>query len=217
MTSETNQESKKRLSLPKSAGAFFGYGLLAGVLILLIIRFFMYGPQRVHYHANFAAYINGTRQTFNDPTYYEDVSACAADSAGITAPQERAHMHSNVNDVIHVHDHAVTWGAFFTNIGWYVSDSFLKTRTNLYVADDTNKVNVILNGQDYTGVMSIANTVIKDQDKLLVSYGNIDSTTLQHEYNAIQNNALTHDKGKDPSTCSSGAPVTLSQRLHHLF
>src|SRR5450432_3603881 len=84
-------------------------GIIVGVLALLVVRYFTYNPPRVHYHANFAVYINGQQEQFKDNFYYEsEASACTA--TGNITPPDRAHMHDHINNVVHVHDHAVTWG-----------------------------------------------------------------------------------------------------------
>lgn len=196
--------------------ALFIYGLLLGMLVILGIRFFTYHPAHTHYHANFQVYINGQREMFKAPSYYEDVAACSA-YENIT-PAERAHMHGSVNDVVHVHDHAVTWGQFFENLGWYIGDDFIKTKDGtLYVADGSSKLHIILNGQDYTDLTPITNTQIGDQDKLLVSFGDISDSTLKTEYNGITNNAKKSDETKDPASCSGDIAPTTSERLKHLF
>src|SRR5215469_16416653 len=98
--------------------------LLLGAALVLGIRFFTYKPQSVHYHANFALYVNGQREEFKGAMYYSEVQMCTSAETAMT-PVERAHMHDNVNNVVHVEDHAVTWGQFFANLGWYMGPNFL--------------------------------------------------------------------------------------------
>ena len=198
--------------------SLFALGLVLGALIILGIRFTTYKlPAHVHYHANFAVYINGAREQFKDPSYYEDVMACTPTGNDMT-PAERAHMHENINDAVHVHDHAVTWGQFFTNIGWSIGDDFIKTRTTMYQASGDQKLHILINGQDYTGLTPITNTQIKDEDVLLVSFGDISKATLQTEYKSISHSAHKYDVGKDPQTCSAGGgQVTWKDRFTHLF
>lgn len=203
-------------SFYKRKVAFFLYGLFLGVLILLGIRFFTYNPDHTHYHANLQVYINGQRETFKDASYYEDVAACSAYSN--LTPKERAHMHDEVNDVVHVHDHAVTWGQFFANIGWFVGDDFMKTKDGtMYMADGDKKLHIMLNGQDYTDLTPITNMQIGDQDKLLVSFGDISDKTLQIEYSGIKNDAKKADETQDPASCSGNIKPSTSDRLKHLF
>lgn len=205
-------------SLFSHKSAWLVAGLLLGALLILGIRFVSYKPaDHVHYHANFAVYINGVREQFKDPSYYEDVMACAPTGNNIT-PAERAHMHENINDAVHVHDHAVTWGQLFTNLGWSLGDNFIKTRTTMYTASDNSQLHIMLNGQDYTGLTPMTNTVIKDRDALLVSFGDIGNDTLQQEYTSISHTAHAYDVGKDPASCSAGSShVTTGDRFKNLF
>jgi hypothetical protein len=86
----------------------------------------------------------------------------------------------------------------------------------LYVSA-TNQLHILLNGQDYTGLTPITNTVIKDRDRLLVSFGDIDNTTLQQEYKTVPSTAKHYDETKDPASCAGSEKITPSVRLHHLF
>src|SRR6185437_6056638 len=133
----------------KNGWLLFACGLALGVLVILAIRFFTYKPVQVHYHANFAVYLNGQRQEFKGPQYYQEVAICSSTN-DITIPQQRAHMHDNINSVVHVHDHAVTWGQFFENLGWYVGPNFIETDSGtLYTENDQDKLHILINGQDY--------------------------------------------------------------------
>lgn len=198
-----------------SKKTWLGIGLLLGAVLILAIRFATYNPQHTHYHANFAVYLNGQRELFKDPTYYQDVAACTAYDN--LTPVERAHIHDNVNNVVHVHDKAVTWGQFFENLGWYLGDDFIKTRDHLFVASGDQKLHILLNGQDYTGLAPVSNMVIGDQDKLLVSFGDVSKSDLTKEYAGINNNAKKADETQDPASCSGHQNASVSERLKHLF
>lgn len=204
--------------LPKrytSKKAWFLYGILLGILLILGVSFFTYNPKHTHYHANFAVYINSQRETFKDPKYYQEVASCSAYDS--ITPIERAHMHNNVNNVVHVHDDAVTWGQFFENLGWYVGDDFIKTDKQLYQAHGDAKLHVIINGQDYTDLSPITNTIIKDEDKLLLSFGDLSKNTVDKEYAAIKNDAKHHDEVQDPASCSGHQSPGFLERLKHVL
>lgn len=171
----------------------------------------------IHYHANFAVYIDGNRQEFKGTQYYQEVSICS-NSKAITIPQQRAHLHDDINNLVHVHDHVVTWGQFFENLGWVVGPNFIYSDNGkLYSEDAQNKLNIIINNQDYTDLTAITNMVILDKSKLLISYGSIDSSTLKKEYSTIPSTAAYNDTHKDPASCSGGEDVTFSDRIHHLL
>lgn len=191
-------------------------GVVIGALLVLAIRFFTYAPEHVHYHANFGVYINGQREEFKNPQYYQEVAACVAH--GAIQPVQRAHMHDDINSVVHVHDHAVTWGQFFENLGWYLGPNFIQTNSGIiYVANGDTKLNVMLNGQNYTDLTPMTNVVIKDQDRLLISYGVIDKVTLDAEYKTVPATAHQYDVSRDPASCQGSEGITTSERLHHLF
>ena len=80
--------------------------LVLGALLALGVHFVTYKPEKVHYHANFAPYVNGQRQTFQGQQYYEETEMCAVETT--MSPTERAHMHDKVNNVVHVEDYVVT-------------------------------------------------------------------------------------------------------------
>ncbi len=195
--------------------AYLIAGVLLGALIILGIRFGTYHHDMVHYHANFAVYIDGQREAFNSPQYYEEIKLC--DLHG-TTPQSRTHMHAHESGVIHVHDTAVTWGAFFENLGWVVGSDFIHTKTTLYQTAGTDKkLNIVLNGQDLTDLTSITNEVIADKDRLLISYGSADQTVLSREYKTVPDTAALHDVQKDPASCGGSESTTIKDRFQNLF
>jgi hypothetical protein len=187
-------------------------GAVLGFILLAAVRLVTYSPERTHYHANFAVYINGERQQFKGPQYYEDVAVCSAYKD--MTPKKRTHMHNNINDTVHVHDNAVTWGDFFQNLGWVVDNDFIKTDTQLYTENDTQKVSFMLNGQDQP---SISNTVIGDEDRLLISYGSEKSSGLDKQYDSIAKTAHEHDETQDPASCSGDEQISVKDRLKHIF
>ena len=189
-------------------------GLVLGAAAVLGIRFATYNPPHVHYHANFDVYINGAREPFKSPFYYQEIAGGSCTAGDNITPAERVHMHDNVSDLVHVHDHAVTWGAFFQNLGWTVNDRIIQTPDNLYVADTAHPITFLVNGR---AVQNISTEVINDRDRLLVDYGTTSNTTLQKEAKAIPTTATKYDVGKDPAACQSNAKPTVQQRLKHLL
>lgn len=205
-----------KLSFLKNKYVLFVVGLILGALVIVVIRFFSYSPEHTHYHANFAVYINGKREEFKGSQYYEEVAMCSAYDNIV--PAQRAHMHDEVNSVVHVHDHAVTWGQFFDNLGWALGPNFIQDgQKHLYVEDDTNKLHIILNGQNYTDISPMNNVVIKDLDRMLISFGDISNAKLQEEYKTVPNTAHDYDIRQDPASCSGHESPSFSERLHNVF
>jgi len=198
----------------KKSWLFLGGGIVLGVLALLVIRFATYNPPTVHYHANFAVFINGKREDFKSPQYYQEVNVCSLHGA---TPVSRVHMHDEVNNVVHVHAEAVTWGEFFQNLGWGIGADYLATPDTIYTANGDQQLNILLNGKNLTGISNIGQTVIKDKDQLLVSFGNELSSDLAQQAKSIGSTAAKYDAQKDTSACSGSEGPTTSERLHHLF
>lgn len=187
-------------------------GLLVGAAAILGVRYATYKPDTVHYHANFAVYVNGKQEQFKGVRYYEETAAQACTLEKVDDPAERAHMHDEVNSVVHVEDHLVTWGNFFQNLEWGIGDDYLKTADGIFTPSDQNKLTFMLNGKK---VESIANVIINDQDKLLVSFGSGDDA--QKQYDGIQNDARKYDLEQDPAGCSGSHGVGANERFRHLF
>ncbi len=207
---------KKYLQFVKSKWFIAAACLILGAAVILGIRFVTYKPDTVHYHANFALYINGQHQLFQGQQYYAETEMCTESTA--MTPMGRAHMHDNVNNVVHVEDHAVTWGQFFTNLGWSMGPNFIESPdSTMYVENGSSQLHLILNGQDYTDLGGVANTVINDQDKLLVSFGDENNTTLMQQYRAIPSTAHKYDLSKDTGSCGSHSSTTMHDRLTHMF
>lgn len=184
--------------------------LLLGVLVAFLLRFWLVGPPPpTHYHANFALYVNGTRDEFKDFTFYEEVQACSAD--GSSDPRIRVHMHNQKNSEVHVHDTAATWGAFFANLGYGLTDNLVQTETGTYVSGaNGNTLTFILNGKL---VSDIYNRTIGDDDTLLISYGNEDGLTLETRYEQIPKTAEELNAGTDPASCTGSKNETFSERF----
>ena len=189
-------------------------GLLIGMLVILGIRFVTYEPPKtVHYHANFAVYVDGQQEQFSNPLLYEEISECSISTE--KKPGERAHLHENIKDVVHVEDSAVTWGNLFQNINWNVSTKYLDTSDVLLVNTDTKRVTYILNGDE---VSSIANKVIGDKDRLLVSYGTATKDELNKQFDTVATTAEEYNATKDPASCSGGqSEDSISDRLKNVF
>ena len=189
-------------------------GILIGMLMVLCIRFVSYQPPKdVHYHANFAVYVDGKQEQFSNPLLYEEISECSISTE--EKPGERAHLHENIKDVVHVEDSAVTWGNFFQNINWNVSDNYLDTSEDLLVNTETKNVTYILNGKE---VSNITNKVIGDKDRLLVSYGAATKDELAKQFDTVATTAEKYNVTKDPASCSGGhSEDSIKDRLKNLF
>lgn len=182
--------------------------VLLGVFILGLVRFIFVHDHHTHYHANFALYINGQKDEFNSFTYYEEVTACS-DSSKMN-PKSRAHMHNNVNSIVHVHDDAVTWGHFFSNLGYVFHDNLLITPKGRYEPVDDKKFSYILNGEK---VKNISDKVIKSEDTLLINFGSDSEQELSARYSNIKQDAHEFNIKADPGGCAGAHDESITKRI----
>ncbi len=194
----------KRLLAVVAAGVLF-----ITLLLIFVIRFVAVKDTHVHYHANFALYINGQRDEFKSFAFYEEEQACREQDPDDVLG--RVHMHDQVNHLIHVHAHGVTWSQFFANLGYTLGDKVVATDSGAFVdGSNGDKLTFILNGQPVT---TIADKVINSEDVLLINYGNEDSNTINSRYQAIPRDAHAANTDKDPAACGGAAAPTSSQKL----
>lgn len=183
-------------------------GFVLGIIWFVAFRFAVYKDNRVHYHGNFALYINGQRDDFKSSTYYEETQACSADEVG---PKARVHMHDQVDHVVHVHEEGATWGHLFANFGYGINGKSVQTDDGVYVdGENSNQLTYILNGKP---ISNAANEVIRSEDVLLINYGNDSEETLNQRYEDIKKDAGEYNSKSDPSSCSGSKPLTFTERL----
>lgn len=196
-----------RIQLAIVSGLLFTWLAIGGV------RYFYFSGSEVHYHANFAVYINNERLTFENPFFYEEVgtSCVLSDDA---KPEERAHLHDNVNSVIHVHDTLVTWQDFFNNIDYSISPLHIQTWDDVFVEDDSQKVTFILNGK---AVNDITSLIINSEDTLLINYGTNQEVELIERAGAIENEAAEANTKPDPGACKGKESTATKLRRAFFF
>jgi hypothetical protein len=181
---------------------------LTGFLASVGLRYATYNAHEVHHHANFALYVNGVRDEFKSFTFYEEVQACASDAKN--NPRGRVHMHNQNKGLVHVHAAGVTWGHFFANLGYGLTDKMIQTDAGIFTANGDKTLTFTLNGQS---VSTIANQRINSTDKLLINYGNEDSAVLRERFDAIQSDAAKANGKYDPAACSGGHDLTPWERF----
>lgn len=197
------------MELNKSTLKHILAGAVFGLFWFVVIRALFAYPEPLHYHANFAVFIDGEQQMFESPIFYEEVQACTQDEQ--SNPRGRVHLHQPDHDVVHVHDDGATWGNFFENLGWSLGDSFIRANGQTHTDDSENELVFVLNGER---TRSIANRVIGNEDTLLISSGgNIDDDLLQSQRDAIPDNAAEYNTHDDPASCSGSAEPSILQRL----
>ena len=193
----------------KSKTLIFALGILVGLVAVVVFRYIAFKDTDVHYHANFALYINGERDPFKSFTFYEEVQACMTDNK--VDPKTRVHMHDQNSGLIHVHASGVTWAQFFNNLGYGLTDTMIQTDKGAYMnGQDGKRLSFTLNGKP-TG--AIANRVIQSEDKLLINYGDDEPSVLEQRFKTVPNDAHEANLKHDPGACSGGHELTTWQRM----
>jgi len=198
--------------------AFLGLGILLGVLLLGGARFaLVHPPEAVHYHANFAVFVDGERLDLSADRFMEDVAACSADPDQVR-PEDRAHLHENDPDVVHVHHGGATWGHLFTNMGMALGEDFLFLADDrrLFDGAEGRTIEFFVNGLQ---VPDLHNRVIRSQDRALVSIGREPfDEVLATQFPQVASDAGVFNTTSDPASCAGAHQEwTLAERLRHAF
>lgn len=177
---------------------FSGLGFVVAFLLVFAARAVFLEDHTVHYHANFALYINEKQDKFENPFYYEEVLSCSGEEHN--NPKLRAHMHDQTNHVAHVHEDGVTWGHFFANLGYGLTNDSITTKDGTFVdGEDGKKLTFFLNRQP---IQSIANTAINSEDTLLIDYGN--ENEIDAKFSRVPQDSGQYNTKQDPASCSGG-------------
>jgi hypothetical protein len=193
-----------------------GVGILVGILLFGLARFaFAPADAAVHYHANFAIFVDGERLDLSADRYMQDVAACHADPSHV-APEERVHLHNNDPDVVHVHHSGATWGHFLMNLGFGLGDDYLITDEGArYESTPERGLKFVVNGFD---VSSVYNRVIAPGDRLLISYGPESAAEVTEiQFPQVASNAPEFDTMPDPAGCAGPDELGTGERLRRAF
>lgn len=114
--------------------------------------------KKVHYHAGFIVFQDNKKLDFSD-TKYMNIPPCTLqkDDTSHEDPQiEKAHLHDNVGDVVHIERDGAVWKDLFTNIKFPI---------------DYSKTEGFINDKKVENYQSQA---IKPDDSLVVFIGSND-------------------------------------------
>ena len=196
--------------------ALLALGVVLGVLLLGAVRFSFLQPPSVHYHANFAVMIDGERLDLSGDRYMEDVSACSADPDAVR-PEDRAHLHENNPDVVHVHHGGATWGHLFANLGLGLGEDYLilPGGERYFSGEEGRQVSFVANGMQ---VPDLHNRLIRSEDRVLVSVSRVSSPeALLKEFSTVAENAGEYNTTQDPAGCAGSREWTFGQRIRNAF
>lgn len=178
-------------------------GLLAVLTLFLIGCINPFGPQDVHWHADFKVMIDGNFVDFNKFEYM---------STPYVHLSERTHLHDFNPSVIHVHQTGVTLAEFFDSIGMEFSDNCFDANSSRYCNSPTHQLQLYVNGKPNS---QMGNYQPKDLDKILIFF---DTTTpSQENLDSITNEACIYSLKCapppgftiPPESCSADLPCTV--------
>lgn len=94
---------------------------------LIILPQTLLKPEPIHLHAGFQVYKDDKLQDFSDFKYMHEMP-CTIDGKAVEGEpkdeqQEKAHLHDQTGDVVHVHRKGAKWGDLFTNIKYPLDEN----------------------------------------------------------------------------------------------
>ena len=126
-----------------------------------------------HIHGDLAVYINGTQLRFNDDKYFQG-----------ELHERYTHLHAPHDTLVHVHATGVTIGRFMNGIYMpFNATCITNTDEKRLCNDEVNTLKFYVNGEENFGYDQY---IIKDQDKILISYGSADQN-IREQLDSITN------------------------------
>lgn len=91
--------------------------VVLAAMVIILWGTFNKDREEVHFHAGFLVYIDGKLQDYSQDRYM-DTQPCSIPGKEMAEDEqiEKAHLHDNVSDVVHVHRAGAVWGDLFQNI-----------------------------------------------------------------------------------------------------
>lgn len=129
-----------------------------------------YGPYNgEHVHAAFMIILDGRQLDFSDSKYQ--------------LKSRFIHVENNDGTTLHRHAAAVPFGDFIKSVGMDITDSCFTTDDgSKYCSSENGQLRTFLNRDEIT---SIANYVIQDKDRLLITYGNETDSQINNKLDAL--------------------------------
>ena len=123
-----------------------------------------------HVHAAFAVKINGEELDFSQEKYQ--------------VQSQYIHVENNDGNTLHRHATGVPVGEFFASLGMNVTDScFTLENKTSYCSDGNSNLEFYVNGNKTN---SIANYILKEDNRILIVYGNKNAMETQQDLDALR-------------------------------
>jgi hypothetical protein len=152
-----------------------------------------YASDLIHEHADFKVVLNGTSVDFNQSIYQstEDMEY-----------HPYTHMHSGIGYILHKHKKGITVKDFFSSVNISFNSTCLVMNTKqAYCNNDQNSLKFFVNG---TQISLFENYELKNLDRILIAYGQINDTTLPTQIASVTDMAcvfseLCPERGTPPT------------------
>ncbi len=129
--------------------------------------------QEVHWHADFAVFINGMQINF-DEKHHITTEKFHVD--------EYVHIHDPFYGVVQFHREKTKREKFFKTLGWELSERCFISDSEEYCSNGSDKLNFYVNGVQ---IDSITFLEISDLQRVLISYGSQLNAGLIQELGAV--------------------------------
>ena len=123
-----------------------------------------------HIHADVKVYINGQSIDFSQRKYQLTTSFI--------------HFEEGLGDVVHIHATGMTIGQLFKSLKGDINNNCVVLESQSHCSENEKKLKFYVNGQPNN---EFSNYVIRDLDKILVSYGNENDPEIQKQLSSITN------------------------------
>ena len=150
----------------------------------------------IHYHADFAMYLNGQRYNLSQEKYMSTENKSLSNFA---------HLHDMDGKVIHKHASGITLGFFLETLGMKLTDTCLTLDDGTSYCNIGNKVlKLYVNGKVNT---DYAEYDLQDEDKILLSYGSESDQEIKKQLDSVTEEACIYsltcpEKGAPPAEAS---------------
>jgi hypothetical protein len=137
----------------------------------------------IHYHTDFAMYIDGQRYNFSQEKYM---------STDNTSLSNFVHLHDLNGKVIHKHASGVTLGFFFETLGMKLNDTCLQLDDGTSFCNEENKEwKMYVDGEHND---EFAEYDLQDEDRILLSYGEDSEEEIQKQIDAVSDEACIYSE-----------------------
>lgn len=189
----------------------FALSLVILVSVFVSFKISQIPTKPVHYHANFAVFVDGKQEDFTKPQLMH-IKPCSNDEAESNDPKENVHLHDQIGNVVHLHADGIHWNFFLSTIHF---DLAKKTEgKSLTVYSKGLKVD-----------SKILDETIQKQDQILIHIATQSGAqkisydpVLVEEETAVGTSAADYDAGKGGAEkCGVIGNRTLWQRFKLAF